>query len=41
VLLIILVLLYRTYNSWKEAAHVLLAVPFALTGGLPGEASRL
>jgi copper/silver efflux system protein len=34
VLLIILVLLYRTYNSWKEAAHVLLAVPFALTGGV-------
>jgi copper/silver efflux system protein len=34
VLLIILLLLYRTYNSWKEAAHVLLAVPFALTGGV-------
>ena len=34
VLLIILILLYRTYNSWKEAAHVLLAVPFALTGGV-------
>jgi copper/silver efflux system protein len=34
VLLIIFVLLYRTYNSWKEAAHVLLAVPFALTGGV-------
>lgn len=34
VLLIIFVLLYRTYNSVKEAAHVLLAVPFALTGGV-------
>jgi Cu(I)/Ag(I) efflux system membrane protein CusA/SilA len=34
VLLIIFVLLYRTYNSAKEAAHVLLAVPFALTGGV-------
>jgi len=34
VLLIIFVLLYRTYKSWKEAAHVLLAVPFALTGGV-------
>ncbi len=34
VLVIIFVLLYRTYNSWKEAAHVLLAVPFALTGGV-------
>jgi Cu(I)/Ag(I) efflux system membrane protein CusA/SilA len=34
VLLIIFVLLYRTYNSFKEAAHVLLAVPFALTGGV-------
>jgi copper/silver efflux system protein len=34
VLLIIFVLLYRTYHSWKEAAHVLLAVPFALTGGV-------
>jgi Cu(I)/Ag(I) efflux system membrane protein CusA/SilA len=34
VLLIIFILLYRTYNSWKEAAHVLLAVPFALTGGV-------
>ena len=32
VLLIIFGLLYRTYKSWKEAAHVLLAVPFALTG---------
>jgi Cu(I)/Ag(I) efflux system membrane protein CusA/SilA len=34
VLVIILILLYRTYKSWKEAAHVLLAVPFALTGGV-------
>jgi copper/silver efflux system protein len=34
VLLIIFILLYRTYKSWKEAAHVLLAVPFALTGGI-------
>ena len=34
VVLIIFVLLYRTYDSAKEAAHVLLAVPFALTGGV-------
>jgi copper/silver efflux system protein len=34
VLLIILVLLYFTYHSLVEAAHVLLAVPFALTGGV-------
>ena len=34
VLLIIFVLLYRTYGSMKEALHVLLAVPFALTGGV-------
>jgi Cu(I)/Ag(I) efflux system membrane protein CusA/SilA len=34
VVLIIFVLLYRTYHSVKEAAHVLLAVPFALTGGV-------
>ena len=34
VLLVIFVLLCRTYNSVKEAAHVLLAVPFALTGGV-------
>ena len=27
-------LLYATYRSWSEAAHVLLAVPFALTGGV-------
>jgi Cu(I)/Ag(I) efflux system membrane protein CusA/SilA len=34
VLLVIFVLLYFTYHSWSEAAHVLLAVPFALTGGV-------
>jgi Cu(I)/Ag(I) efflux system membrane protein CusA/SilA len=34
VLLVIFVLLYRTYGSVKEAAHILLAVPFALTGGV-------
>jgi copper/silver efflux system protein len=34
VVLIIFVLLWRTYHSAKEAAHVLLAVPFALTGGV-------
>jgi len=34
VILIIFVLLFLTYHSWKEAAHVLLAVPFALSGGL-------
>ncbi len=34
VLLIIFVLLYVTYGSVKEALHVLLAVPFALTGGV-------
>ena len=34
VILIIFVLLYLTYHSWSEAAHVLLAVPFALSGGL-------
>ncbi len=31
---IIFVLLYIIYHSAKEAAHVLLAVPFALTGGV-------
>jgi len=31
---IIYILLYVTYRSFLEAAHVLLAVPFALTGGL-------
>jgi Cu(I)/Ag(I) efflux system membrane protein CusA/SilA len=31
---IIYLLLYFTYRSFLEAAHVLLAVPFALTGGL-------
>jgi Cu(I)/Ag(I) efflux system membrane protein CusA/SilA len=34
VLLVIFVLLYFTYHSTLEAAHVLLAVPFALTGGV-------
>lgn len=34
VLLIIFVLLYLTYNSAREALHVVLAVPFALTGGV-------
>ena len=34
VLLLIFALLYMTYNSAVEAAHVLLAVPFALTGGI-------
>jgi Cu(I)/Ag(I) efflux system membrane protein CusA/SilA len=33
-LVIIFVLLYITYNSVREALHVLLAVPFALTGGV-------
>jgi len=34
VLLVIFVLLYFTYGSAVEAAHVLLTVPFALTGGV-------
>ena len=34
VLVVIFVLLYFTYHSVVEAAHVLLAVPFALTGGV-------
>jgi Cu(I)/Ag(I) efflux system membrane protein CusA/SilA len=34
VLAIIYVLLYLTYRSFLEAAHVLLAVPFALSGGI-------
>src|SRR5207249_12047141 len=34
VLVIIFGLLYITYHSVLEAAHVLLAVPFALTGGI-------
>lgn len=34
VLLVIFGLLYMTYHSVLEAAHVLLAVPFALTGGV-------
>jgi len=34
VLAIIFLLLYIVYGRAKEAAHVLLAVPFALTGGV-------
>ncbi len=34
VLIVIFVLLYLTYGSLIEAAHVLMAVPFALTGGV-------
>jgi copper/silver efflux system protein len=34
VLFIIFLLLYIIYHSAKEAAHVILAVPFALTGGV-------
>lgn len=34
VLVIIFILLYIVYRSALEAAHVLLAVPFALTGGV-------
>ena len=34
VLVVIFTLLYFTYHSVAEAAHVLLAVPFALTGGV-------
>lgn len=34
VLVIIFALLYITYHSALEATHVLLAVPFALTGGI-------
>lgn len=34
VVVTIFVLLYLTYGSAKEALHVLLAVPFALTGGV-------
>jgi Cu(I)/Ag(I) efflux system membrane protein CusA/SilA len=34
VLLVIFGLLYLTYHSVLEAAHILLAVPFALTGGV-------
>ncbi len=34
VLVVIFALLYFTYHSALEAAHVMLAVPFALTGGV-------
>jgi Cu(I)/Ag(I) efflux system membrane protein CusA/SilA len=33
-LVVIYLLLYLTYRSFLEAAHVLLAVPFALSGGI-------
>jgi copper/silver efflux system protein len=34
VFLVIFLLLYKTYNSFREASHVILAVPFALSGGV-------
>ena len=34
VLIVIYLLLYLTYHSFLEAAHVLMAVPFALSGGI-------
>jgi len=34
VFIIMSVLLYKVYDSLKEALHVMLAVPFALTGGI-------
>jgi Cu(I)/Ag(I) efflux system membrane protein CusA/SilA len=34
VLIVIFALLYITYHSALEATHVLMAVPFALTGGI-------
>ena len=34
VLVVIYLLLYLTYRSFSEAAHVLLAVPFSLVGGI-------
>jgi Cu(I)/Ag(I) efflux system membrane protein CusA/SilA len=34
ILVVIFLLLYIVYGSVKEAAHVILAVPFALTGGV-------
>jgi len=34
VLLVIFVLLFMVYHSAREAAHVMLAVPFALSGGV-------
>jgi Cu(I)/Ag(I) efflux system membrane protein CusA/SilA len=34
VLVVIFLLLFVVYHSLKEAAHVILAVPFALTGGV-------
>jgi Cu(I)/Ag(I) efflux system membrane protein CusA/SilA len=42
VLVIIFLLLFIVYRSVKEAAHVILAVPFALTGGVfPAVPARL
>src|SRR5262249_56613245 len=35
VLLVIFIMLYLTYHSVIEAAHVLLAVPLSLAGGVP------
>ena len=40
VMLIIFVMLYLVYHSAAEAAHVLLAVPFALSGGVAVTPSR-
>src|SRR5262249_37459652 len=34
VIVVIFIMLYLTYHSLIEAAHVLMAVPFALTGGV-------
>jgi Cu(I)/Ag(I) efflux system membrane protein CusA/SilA len=34
VLIVIYLMLYLTYHSFLEAAHVLMAVPFALSGGI-------
>src|SRR6185436_9884192 len=34
VIIIIFLLLYMVYRNLKEAAHIILAVPFALTGGV-------
>ena len=39
VMLIIFVMLYMVYHSAAEAAHVLLAVPFALSGGVHSQDS--
>jgi copper/silver efflux system protein len=34
VFVIIFLVLYKTYNSFKEASLVILAIPFALSGGV-------